>query len=159
MPQASVWFFPDLRSLVQVSGGPPTYLPTYLPGTPCGGLHNTAYLPTFTLTRPLGSRNLATCLRPPCASSGWRVKASPALSARTTPDPACTFLDGLRCRRGGRQGVFEGQTSDGDEPGDPSPLPRLPCSSLNRFVSGPHGQPEHAIWSVLSEITIFLSDL
>ena len=64
-----VWFFPDLRTLVQVSGGPPTYLPTYLPGTPCGGLHNTAYLPTFTLTRPPGSRDLLpTYLRPPCAS-------------------------------------------------------------------------------------------
>ena len=45
-------------------------------------------------------------------------------------------LDGLRCRRGGRQGVFEGQTSDGDEPGDPSPLPRLPHSGRNRAAPG-----------------------
>ena len=71
----------------------------------------------------------------------------------------CAVTDALTCGKDAHRIAGEEKTSDSDGPGDPSPLPRLPCSSLNRFVSGPHRQPEHAIWSVLSEITIFLSDL
>ena len=65
-------------------------------------------------------------------------------------------LDGLRCRRGGRQGVFEGQTSDGDEPGDQA---RLPHSGRNRARPRADSSPPTAIWSVPGEITAFLSDL
>ena len=62
--------------------------------------------------------------------------ASQGQSEHAVPIAPRTCLDGLRCRRGGRQGVFEGQTSDGDEPGDPSPLPRLPHSGRNRAAPG-----------------------
>ena len=89
----------------------------------------------------------------PMCRSQWRAKLSGrVLGARRSPregfsQEGCAHanwggarrtrkLDGLRCRRGGRQGVFEGQTSDGDEPGDPSPLPRLPHSGRNRAAPG-----------------------
>ena len=69
-----------------------------------------------------------------CATSP--TPARQGQSEHAVPIAPRTFLDGLRCRRGGRQGVFEGQTSDGDEPGDPSPLPRLPHSGRNRAAPG-----------------------
>ena len=57
-------------------------------------------------------------------------------SEHAVPIAPRTCLDGLRCRRGGQQVMFEGQTSYGDEPGDPSPLPRLPRSGRHRAAPG-----------------------
>ena len=95
---------------------------------------SSALLRTSLCAGPNGERS---CLAASWAPGGAQERVSVRRGAHTQIGARRTRkLDGLRCRRGGRQGVFEGQTSDGDEPGDPSPLPRLPHSGRNRAAPG-----------------------